>query len=431
MSAEALPGPLGNIQQGVAAEDATEPKGLLRNRSYASLWLGQTVSAFGDRLHQIGLVALVGALTSNDLSQVALLWLSIGAPSLLFGLVAGAFVDRWDRRRLMLAIDLLRVPVVLCLPWLVQLDLVWAYVVTFVLASLTQFFQPAKQAVIPDIVPERQLMSANSLSSAADSAMDVIGYPAAGLIVAGLIHTAGREQGSDLVFYIDAATYAFSAVMIARMSVPRRAAAAVRISVRSMMQSVGEGIRVIRSAPYVLSNTLLITTAALIASSANVLSFGYAVKVTGTGAFGYSVLEGAIGLGSVVGAVAVGRWASRVSKGMLIIAGLSVLGVCVSAISLFSNLWLAAVLLTLTGIGNMAAIIPSTTLVQQRVPRQALGRVFSVRRMLTSFAIIAANLFAGVTAERFGVQVMWGVAGASLLIVAGVACLLPSTRQAD
>lgn len=430
MSAEAVPGPVGGIQDGAVDED-TKPAALLRNRNYASLWIGQTVSAFGDRLHQIGLVALVGALTSNNLSQVALLWLSIGAPSLLFGLIAGTFVDRWDRRRLMLTVDLLRVPVVLALPRLVQQDLLWAYALTFVLASLTQFFQPAKQAVIPDIVPEKQLMSANSLSSGADSAMDVIGYPVAGLIVAGLFQTAGHDRGSDLVFYIDAATYAFSAVMIARMSVPHRAAAAVRASYASVVRSVREGLRIIRTAPYVLSNTLLITTAALIASSANVLSFGYAVKVTGTGAFGYSVLEGAIGLGSVIGAVAVGRWASRFSKGMLIIAGLAVLGVCVSALSLFSNLWLAAALLALTGVGNMAAIIPSTTLVQQRVPREALGRVFSVRRMLTSLSIIAANLAAGVSADRFGVQVMWGVAGASLLIVAGIACLLPSTREAN
>lgn len=99
---------------------------LLRlNRNYAALWLGQLVSVFGDRLHQVALLVFVGTLTSGDLGRVALVFVALGAPSLLFGLFAGALVDRWDRRRVMLAADFVRVPLVLSIPLLARVDLLW------------------------------------------------------------------------------------------------------------------------------------------------------------------------------------------------------------------------------------------------------------------------------------------------------------------
>jgi MFS family permease len=74
---------------------------------------------FGDRLHQVALLVLVGSLTSNNLGQIVLVFVVLGAPSLLFGLLAGALVDRSDRRRVMLAADLVRVPMVISIPFLV------------------------------------------------------------------------------------------------------------------------------------------------------------------------------------------------------------------------------------------------------------------------------------------------------------------------
>src|SRR5215210_5580902 len=125
---------------------------LRQNNNYAALWLGQLVSVFGDRLHQIALLTLVGTLTSNNLGNIALVFVALGAPSLLFGLFAGALVDRWDRRRVMLIADLVRVPLVACIPLLARVDVLWVYAIAFLLTTVGLFFKPAKDATIPNIV---------------------------------------------------------------------------------------------------------------------------------------------------------------------------------------------------------------------------------------------------------------------------------------
>src|SRR5215216_3398116 len=104
---------------------------LRRNRNYAALWAGQLVSVFGDRLHQIALLVLVGTLTSNDLRQIGLVFATIGLPSLLFGLFAGALADRWSRKSIMIASDLVRALLAMAIPWVARVDLLWIYGITF------------------------------------------------------------------------------------------------------------------------------------------------------------------------------------------------------------------------------------------------------------------------------------------------------------
>src|SRR6185436_14826681 len=154
-------------------------RSLLRNRNYTALWIGQIVSIFGDRLHQIALLVLIGSLTANNLEQIGLVVATIGLPSLLFGPFAGAFVDRWNRQWVMIAADLIRVGLVLTIPTLGRIDILYIYVITFLLTTVGLFFQPARDSVMPDIVPERSLLSANSFAQATGTTMDVLGYPLA------------------------------------------------------------------------------------------------------------------------------------------------------------------------------------------------------------------------------------------------------------
>lgn len=404
---------------------------LLRNRNYSLLWLGQLVSLFGDKLHQIGVVVLVGALTANNLGQIGLLFVVIVLPELLFGLFAGALVDRWDRRRVMIASDLVRLFLVASLPFLAGVGIFWVYVVTFLLTTVTLFFRPAKNATIPAIVPPSGLMPANSLSESTENLMDVLGYPIAGAIIAGLAWLAG-DSGISLIFYIDAATYGFSALMIYKMSVtrvvrPEQTGAALR----GLLRSVAEGLRYLRSNAPLLTNTGLSTLAILLFLGTWTLSYGYATEVTGTGAFGYSMLEAGIGIGALVGGLAVGRWGGRFPKGPTILVGLVVMGISMASLALFANLWLAVGMLALGGVGNMLYLIPSITLVQGITPEEFLGRVFSLCTVLMSTTTIAANALAGVAAELFGVQPVLGLLGVLLIALGLLAFLLPSARNVD
>jgi MFS family permease len=405
-------------------------RSLLRNRNFSALWLGQLVSVFGDRLHEIALLVLVGSLSGNDLSQIGVLIATIGLPSLLFGLFAGALADRWNRQRVMIIADLARVPLVIAIPILARSDMLWVYIITFLLTTVSLFFRPAKDGIIPTIVPEQGLLVANSLSSSTDTAMDVLGYPLAGALVGGLLSFATGSYGVDLAFYIDAGTYLFSALMIAQMRVPQQLVEQAEAGIGGMVRMVGEGLRFLRSNTVLLTNAALIAAAALLIGGVTTLSFGYATEVTDTGGFGYSVLEAAIGLGNIVGAFAVGRWGGYYRKGLLILLGIILDGIMHLGLFVVANLWIAAGLLALGGIANMLFFIPSITLTQEQTPNKLLGRVFSVRTTLITTAIICSNLVIGLGAEQYGVQAMFGVIGGLLVLIGLLAALLPSARNA-
>jgi DHA3 family macrolide efflux protein-like MFS transporter len=399
------------------------------NRNYAALWLGQLVSVFGDRLHQVALLMFVGTLTSGDLAQIALVFVALGAPSLFFGLFAGALVDRWDRRRVMLAADLIRIPLVASIPFLARVDLHWVYVVAFLLQTVSLFFKPAKDATIPNVVPKENLTRANSLSSATETTVDVLGYPLAGALVAGLWGTMAGGHGVELAFWLDAATYGFSALMIYTMSVTRVAPSSPEAVSESIGGAILGGLRFVGSNSVLLVNTAIATVAVLIFWGSYTLTYGYATEVIGGGAFDYSVLEAALGLGAVAGGLAVGRWGDRFPKGPMILMGLIVSGVADGSLALFSDLWLAAGMVTLSGVGNMLFVIPSITLWQQATPNEFLGRVSSLRTVLFSVAGLASNALAGPAAERFGVQSMWATTGGLLALLGALAFLLPSARK--
>src|SRR5690606_13499158 len=102
-------------------------------------------------------------------------------PDLLLGLVAGVYVDRWDRRRILILCDLLRIPFVLLIPIVAYSSLAGVYLLLFVVNTLTIVFRPAKTALLPSVVAPRELNAANSLSSISENVGDVVGYPLAGL----------------------------------------------------------------------------------------------------------------------------------------------------------------------------------------------------------------------------------------------------------
>jgi len=408
-------------------------RNVLTNNNFRLLWIGQLVSAFGDRLHQIALLVLVGNLTANNMEKVSLVWVSIGLPSLLLGLVAGALVDQWDRRKVLLVSDILRVPMAASIPWLASINISSIYIMALLITAVTLFFRPAKQAIIPSIVPEESLLAANSLSSITDNVADIIGYPVAGLVIAGL-SVVSESSGIHLAFLIDAATYGFSAWMIAMMStddsISSGRKSSTSISWRKLLGDIVIGLKVAFQNPYIRTNTILVTLAALIGAGANTLSYGYAAVVTNTGGFGYSLLEGAIGFGSVLGGLLVGRWGYRVRKGPVILCGLIVMGISTGVLAIIGNIWVAMFMLALSGVGNMMMLVPSVTLVQEMCSKDVLGRIFSLRSMLLSLSIIIANWLAGIGAQKIGVQNMWGLLGIALMLIGMLGLLIKGAREA-
>ncbi|HSK52687.1 MAG TPA: MFS transporter, partial [Clostridia bacterium] len=202
--ATAIPRPLPEVAARVRRHPYVR---LALNSSFAALWTGQAVSLFGDRLHQIALGVIVYATTGSALAAGAVFMVAT-VPNLLFGPVAGALVDRWEHKEVLIVSDILRAAVVLVIPIAVEIHVVLVYPLVFVVTTISIFFRPARVAILPRIVDEEDLLTANSALWVAETSADVIGYPMAAVFVAAL------GTALPLAFWIDAATYVGSAVLL-------------------------------------------------------------------------------------------------------------------------------------------------------------------------------------------------------------------------
>ena len=147
---------------------------------FTALWVAAFVSLLGDRLHQVALAFLVLGITGSPLA-VGLVFVAATLPNLLLGPIAGALVDRWDLKRTLVASDLLRAVLVVLIPVAAAVDIRLVYPLVFLLTCVSIFFRPARAAVLPRLVREEDLLTANSAMWVGETLADVLGYPLAGL----------------------------------------------------------------------------------------------------------------------------------------------------------------------------------------------------------------------------------------------------------
>src|SRR5512146_793069 len=169
------------------------------------MWTGVVISTMGSALTSLAASIYIFRLTGSALS-VGLMLMATAAPSLLVGLFAGVFVDRYDRKKIMMAADLVRALLVLLIPVLAPLNIVWMYVIVALTSAIGQFFDPAYESVLPEVASEPELAAANSLIAISSFGSTAIGFAASGLIA----------SAADIswAFYFDAVSFVFSAACI-------------------------------------------------------------------------------------------------------------------------------------------------------------------------------------------------------------------------
>src|SRR5512142_1319713 len=150
---------------------------VFRNRNFSLMWSGQLVSTMGSALTSLAASIYVYRLTDSALS-VGLMLMATAAPSLLVGLFAGVFVDRYDRKAIMLAADLARGLLVFLIPILAPHGIGWLYVIVALTSAIGQFFDPAYESVLPEVASEDELAAANSLMAISSFGSTAIGFAA-------------------------------------------------------------------------------------------------------------------------------------------------------------------------------------------------------------------------------------------------------------
>ena len=401
---------------------------LALNGSFSALWSGQLISLFGDRLNQLALVAVVAISTGSALAT-GLVFFAATLPNLLLSPIAGTFVDRWDHKEVMVVSDILRGAIVLILPIAAVTNIVLVYPLIFLVTSISVFFRPARVAILPQIVPEEDLLSANSALWVAETIADIVGYPLAGLFVF-LLGTA-----VPLAFWVDAATYLASAALIATIVVHAKAPSEEDTPAREgFVAELAAGWHFLRRETVLLANTLQGAVGQFSLGIAIALTPSFVQATFGTSEFGwqaaYGFLETGLGVGNLIGGFVIGLVGARFAKGRMVIAGYAVWGLLVFLFAMTGNLGVAIGLSFGQGVANMVFIIPSQTLFQERTPPSLMGRVVGIRFALVFGSMTIAMLLGSVLGEVLGPGPV--IAGFGLVTMgAGLAGLLvPAVRDA-
>ena len=397
--------------------------------SFSALWTGQLISLLGDRIHQVALAFVILNATGSPIA-VGAVFLVATLPNLLFGPIAGTLVDRWDHREVMIVSDLLRAGVVLLIPVAVATNVALAYPLVFIVTTISIFFRPAKGAILPRLISGEDLVAGNSAMWVAETFADIGGYVLAGLFVALL----GSQL--PLAFWADAVTYVASALLIASISVApiKRTAHEIATRGEGFLAELREGWRFLRGETVLLANTLQATVGQFMLGIFLALTPVYAQDSidagTLTASTAYSFIEGAIGAGNLIGGFVIGLIGSRIALGRMVILGYVWTGGCVAALALTGHLGAAIGLSFGAGVGNLAFVIPSQTLVQRRTPVALMGRLLGLRFSLVYGSMTIAMGVGGVLGEVFGAAPVLGVFGL-VTVAAGLAGLLvPAVRDA-
>jgi MFS family permease len=378
------------------------------------LWAGQFVSQLGDRLAALAFPWLVYQATGSALGTGAVFALYT-LPWVLFGPFAGVVVDRVDKRRLMIVMDVLRAVIVLAVPFLATRSLPSVYILAFVIASLGVFFDPAKLSIVPEIVPEDRLMRANSLLSTGENLTEILGWALAGLLLAAVSTTAA--------FRLDAATFVVSAVALALMRYRAPMQEAAEKTAGAFWAEIKEGFSFLRRESGVRANTVMIVVCVAGLGAAYPLTFLFAVNVLHGGTRAFGTLEAVVGAGFLVGSLALVALAAKVRKGRVMIVGLLVMGACMALVAATGSVWVAAIPLALFGVANAVVLIAVDTFLQQAVPEGMRGRVFSTRFMLTQGTYALSVLVGGALAGVVDVRILFVVAGV-IVAISGLVGLL-------
>ncbi|HEU5098913.1 MAG TPA: MFS transporter [Roseiflexaceae bacterium] len=404
---------------------------LLRQRNFFLLWLGGLISFVGDWVLFIALPVYVYDLTGSALATGAM-FMAQTTPRLLFGSLAGVFVDRWDRKRTMIIANLLSAgALLLLLPVRSAGDLWLLYLAAFLQASMMLFFQPAESALLPSLAGEGHLVHANALIALNWELTRLVAPPLGGLIM--------TLFGIGSVIALDSGSFLLSAALIALIAQPaatdqppaaqpaNRAAGALH----AVWHELVEGLRLVRQDRLVHA-LFIITGVAMVAEGLiNVLGFPWLKQVLHGDALVRGWMTSAQAIGGLIGGLLIGRVSRRVPTALLIglsgivlgVVSLTLINVTVLPIDQALGLPAALALKLLQGVPIIGLFISIDTLLQKSVADRYRGRIFGAYGAISALTMLFGQAAASLLGDRVGLVRMLDGMGAMYLL-AGICALL-------
>ena len=380
---------------------------LLRQAPYRRLWVARTVSQWGDAFNTVALVLLVYALTGSGLGVSGVVVAEI-IPVLALAPVAGAMVDRLPRVKVMISADLVRAALAFALPF-VDGHVAVVYAIAVSLSAGAVFFNPAAQSVLPAIVRERDLVAANSGLWTAAVVSQVVLAPIAGIVVVSF--------GYTWAFWINAASYLLSAVVLRRLTLP---AAPTTVAGTSWYDDVRAGIAAVAGHRLLRALAASQFLAALSAGATGALLVVLASEHLALRAADYGLLLGAIGIGAALGPLALSRLTDDPRRPAFVLGPLVLRGLVDAVLATITGLAAAMTTLLVYGIGTSTGAVTFNSLLQAETPQELRGRVFAGFDLLWQSGRLLSLLAGGLLADTLGIRAVYYL-GATLLLAAAAA----------
>jgi len=396
-----------------------------KHHNFSRLWLAQLISQFGDRIHQLALVGLIAERhPEGNVTGLAKLLAFTILPVFVIQPIAGVLVDRWDRRTTLFICDILRGVLVVFIPFIfIYWDsMIPIYCIVFLVFCFSRFYVPAKLSLIPDVVPKTKLLLANSLMTVTGMVAFVVGCAVGGF----LIDWYGARNG----FFIDAATYAISALFLISMRLPQRLREYRKHMVtsskhlvdhlrKSVWQELREGfVYLIRQREIrFIIGLLFIVFAAAGAVYVVIIVFVQHSFQSVTKHLG--VLAVFLGIGLFCGALLYGRFGKKFLWYQTVFFCLVAGGLMLVSFALFVNLYpnmvSASILAFILGIVLGPIFIAANTIVHLVSEETMRGKVFSAFEIITHLGFLLAMLLSSWLSHFM--EEVWILVGVGVIFV--------------
>jgi MFS family permease len=402
---------------------------LLRQRNFALLWFGGLISIMGDRVLLVALPYFVYQQTGSTFASALMVAAEL-LPRLLFGSVAGVYVDRWDRKKIMVITSIAQGLVILPLLFVRSAESMWiVYLVSFFQTMLAMFFGPAENALLPLLVEEAELLPANSLNALNNNIARLIGPPIGGAILA--------IFGLSGVVIFDSVTFVIAGLMILAISAAVRSISVVPAEPHhepprpSFWKEWKEGISIVRRNKIVA--VLFITVVLLNFGGILIdpLAAPYMVDIVKVGPEVFGWLTTVQAIGGILGGLLAGKVSQRMTTPRLYGWAELVLGLFIFFRYNIPQLPVLFVMSFLVGLPAALGAAALDTLFQQKVPNTHLGRIIGALNTTVGLTSLFGVLgIAGILGDILGVVPVLNIAAAITGLTGLIALLLlPAERQ--
>jgi MFS family permease len=381
--------------------------------SFRRLFLATFTSSIGTWLAFVALVVDVYDRT-GDANWVSALLIADFLPIVLVGILLGPLIDRLPRRNILVAADVLRAGVFCVLPFATSAAQIVG--LALIIGVATSLFRPAVFAGLPNLVADDDLGHANGILQSAENFAWAVGALAGGALVA--------ASGSDAAYWLNAGTFVVSALFI--LGIRQSLEEQERSPSAGHRRDLVEGLRMVTRSRGLLTILVAWSIVTLGQAIGNVSEIVLAKDEFNAGDFGYGVLVATAAVGLTIGSLAGGDAIRRFGIRVPYVAGVVLLALGFAAAAVSPNVWVAAVFVVVSGLGNGAVVVCNAVLVQRSAPDRLRGRAFTVV-MSIGYAFFGLGMIvAGPLTNGFGARTAWGISAALCAVAACFALVLLS-----